>query len=1184
SVVFAERMAECERALAPFVDWSLRNVLADEAMLQRADVVQPVLWAVMVSLAAVWGSVGVVPDVVVGHSQGEIAAAVVAGGLSLEGGARVVAVRSRVIGRVLAGRGGMVSVSASRVEVEGWLGPWAEWLSVAAVNGPGSVVVSGEMAALDEFVGWCEASEVRARRIAVDYASHSVMVEEVREELAELLGDVVARVPEVAWWSTVTGECVRGAVADGGYWYRNLREPVRFADVVGALVADGFRVFVEPSPHPVLTFGAHDTAEQAGVDVTVIPTLRRDMGGLDALQLALGQAWVSGVHVDWLTMLPGHRNRSVDLPTYAFQHRHYWLPMKSVVDGGSELTAPTSDAELDDWQYRVDWTQLTPRPDIHLHGAWLVIGSSAQTGDDHIASIVRWLAASGATPVLITLSDSATDRVAAAQTVADAVGDLTAVSGALSLLALDERPHAQHTFLPVGIAGTLALIQALGDLGLEAPLWCATLGAVSVGDGDPVASPAQQLAWGLGRVAALEYPRRWGGLVDLPATLNDSTGVLLRQALAGRDAEDQVAVRATGLFGRRLVRTELPAEPSGGPWRPEGTTLITGGTGGIGTQLAAWLAARGAERVVLMSRRGLAAPGAPKLVARVTALGTNVTVVECDVADAAALKRVVDQLRADGHDIRTVLHAAASGVLVPLSDTDLTEFADTVRGKMAGAVNLDAIFEDSVTDFVLFSSISGVWGSAVHGAYAASNAFLDGLAEHRRSLGHTATSIAWGIWDPAGGGGMAAALAEDRLRAQGIPFMSPATALDGLGRILGGDQTVAVCAAVDWNRFAPVFTSVRPSRLIGDLPDVRRILGANEADQEDGNDASAALRSRLRNLSDVDRLGKLVELVREQATRVLGYGSPDEIAANRAFRDLGFDSLTAVSMRDRLGTVTGLSLPVTVVFDHSSVSTLARHLRDKLFGAAHQANAVVATPAVVTAVTDPGDSIAIVGMACRYPGNVRSPEDLWQLLVDGRDAYSELPLDRGWDVDEMYHPDPDQPGRSYLRGGYFLHDAAWFDPAFFGISPREALAMDPQQRLAMELAWESFERAGIPIDTMHGEPVGVFVGAAYQGYGGDPRQAGADVEAHIVAGISTSVLSGRVSYAFGLEGPAITVDTACSSSLVAIHLAAQALRHGECTMALAGGVTVMGAPLAFATYSRQRALAMDGRSKAFAAE
>ncbi|MET9913794.1 type I polyketide synthase [Streptomyces sp. NPDC006476] len=1196
--VFRDRFHICADALAPWVDWSPVDVLregAESPLWKRTDVVQPLLWAVMVALAEVWRAHGVQPDAVIGHSQGELAAACVAGALSVADAAQVVVARSRAL-MPLSGTGGMVVVPAPESEVRARIAACGDRLSLAAVNGPRSVVVSGEAQALDDLVAAYAGEQTTARRVDVDYASHSRHVERIREELLGSLAGITPQAAQIPLLSPV--DCrwieVGQTRTDAEYWYTNLRQPVLFSPAVRVLADAGYQVFIEMSPHPVLTAGVTETLEdhsgRAAESSVVIGSLRRDQGGLERMITSLAEAYVRGVGVRWERLFEGTGAARVELPTYAFQHRRYWMeaPRRgaagdetasdglwaSVEAGDAEAIASVLQLDPDDaaaalpaltawrrrveghsaadnWRLREAWTPLTASPPSGRPGRWLAVVPAAGAEHPRVTAVLGALGAD-----VLRWDVHQVDRADMANRLADAAEGDGGLAGVVSLLALDDSIAAGD--IQAALAPTVALVQAWGESGTAAPLWCLTSGAVSTGPEDAAVRPEQAACVGFGRVAALEYPERWGGLVDLPGTVDESVAASLAAVLAG--PEDQVAVRASGAFGRRLVHApSRGAAPQ--PWRARGTVLITGGTGGIGAHLGRWVVSRGAEHVVLASRRGHDAPGAAELAARLRQDGAEITLAACDVGDREALAAVLAGIPAD-RPLTAVFHAA--GLLTedgPIESLTPNQMRSHLAAKAISAWHLHDLTGHLALDaFVLFASGASSWGTGGQAGYAAANAFLESLAHYRRAQGLAATAVSWGAW---GGTGMADDSAtREQLKRHGMLPMHPKMAVATLQRILEDGDTAATVAAIDWTRFAPSFTTGRPSLLFSDIPEFRAAL--TEVDERHA--AESPWPERFAELSAADLRWTLLGILRTEAARILGHAHSDAIDNDMAFRDMGFDSVSAVDLRDRLRAASGLALPATLVFNHPTPTLLVENLLDRLAGAE-------TPPAASTGTTGDEDPIVIAGMACRFPGGADSPEQLWDLLVAERSTEPSFPQDRGWDLDRLTH---------VTRGGGFLADVAGFDAGFFAIAPREALTMDPQQRLVLEVAWEALEHTGIDPLTLTGSRTGVFIGAGGQDYHQLAKLAiDQDIDGHALTGTATSVLSGRLSYTLGLEGPAFTIDTACSSSLTALHLAAQAMRQGECDRALVGGVTIMTTPNLITDFAKYGALAVDGRCKAF---
>ncbi|GAB3085358.1 SDR family NAD(P)-dependent oxidoreductase [Micromonospora schwarzwaldensis] len=1338
---------------------------ARAALLDETRYTQPALFAVEVALHRLLESWGVRPDLLLGHSIGEIAAAHVAGVLTLADAAALVAARGRLMQALPAG-GAMVAVEADETEVAPHL---TDRVGLAAVNGPTSVVLSGDADAVEAVAATLRAAGRRTSRLRVSHAFHSPRMAPMLDAFREVAAGLTYRAPQLPVVSTLTGAPVDAArLTSPEHWVAHVRDTVRFADGVRALHAEGATTFLEIGPGGVLTAMAADCLADASDDLAFVPTLRAGTPEPAALLTAAARLHVRGAPVDRAALAGPGPHVPVALPTYAFRHRHYWLPATPGAptgDAGHPLlaavlpvagtgqvlatgrftatrpatpdgTAPLLPAaalldalghlgERLDTPVLADLRMPAPAPlpaglavDLQIdvaapdaagrraarchvrageHEPWRAVADAvlapvdplagpgvpapawppagarpveaahpllraAWTAGDRLHLDVRlpddaadpdaerygvhpdvldaalgllplagfappagpgerivptdWtgvrrhatgayalrvsLAPAGADAVTLTAVDDAgrpvldVDRIALrAVTLPSAAAAPAPETGPAGLYTVDWRPA------PTGPVPTWTLADAVPATGplppvlvlrlpdgdpdtsvaqradaigldllgvlhrwLDDPRAADTRLAVAVRDGDPAHAPAA----GLLRVARAEHPDRF--LLLHLDTLDDAT---VRAALAAADDEPEVAVRD----GRALLPRLRPATEPDAAARPAlagGAVLLTGGTGGIGRHVAVHLAqAYGVRELVLLSRTGRPAAWTDEL----AATGVDVRVVAADVADRDALAAVLAPL---ADRLVAVVHAAGATDDALLTDLDPDRWAGALRAKVHGAWHLHELTAGlDLAAFVLFSSASATFGSPGQGNYAAGNAFLDALAAHRRALGLPGTALAWGLWAETDGmAGRLTAADLARLARTGTRPLDAAAGLALFDAALRAEPATLV----------PIGLDLAAVRATGEVPALLRALlppaPRRAVVAEPGTGAGTGFADRLAGLGEPDRAALLLDLVRTRCATVVGHAGPEQIEPRRPFKELGFDSLMAVELSNRLSAATGVRLAPHAVFNHPTPELLAAHLHARLLGTA----ATEVADAATVALDEP---VAIVAMACRFPGGIGSPEELWRLLDAGGEVIGDLPTDRGWPLADLYDPEPGTPGRTYTRAGGFLTGLADFDAAFFGISPREALAMDPQHRLLLETSWEALERAGIDPDTLRGSRTGVFAGTHGQDYAdriapgatADDGETVAD-EGHLLTGTAASVLSGRVAYALGLEGPAVTVDTACSASLVALHLAAQALRQGDCDLALAGGVSVLSSPAGLTGFSRQRGLAPDGRCKAFA--
>jgi acyl transferase domain-containing protein/acyl carrier protein len=1136
---------------------------------------QPALFAVEYALADLWRSWGVKPDVVLGHSLGEYVAACVAGCLSLEDALMLIAARARLMNALPRG-GAMVSAQTSEARVLAAIAPYAATVSVAAANAPDSIVFSGTREHVHAVQAALEKDRVRCIELQVSHAFHSHLMEAMLPAYEAVLRRVTFRAPEIALIANVTGQLAGLDVATADYWLRQVREPVRFHASIVTLGRMKCGAVLEVGPDATLLGLARRGVEDP--DVAWLPSLRRARPAWDQILESLAALHVRGVPVDWQAVDEGRGRHRVRLPNAVFQRRRYWVESTRRTNvTTTAVSTAIADAEglcTPEWREAPSAVATPP-----AHGRWIVFTEDAASGEQVAAS----------------LRDAGAACVVAAVT-PHAVSDLDALApeGIVYLCSGSPSPDGdggdeieRRTLQRCSAFLSVAQARMRTASRRAAALWLVTRGTSGL-EGAP--DPVQSAIAGLARAVALESPQAADGHVDLLSSDTDALKALARE-LRQPGADRRVALGAGTRFVSRLIACE-PARGHAPTIRADATYLVTGGTGGLGLEVARWLADHGCRHVALMARRGAATAEARNVIADLECRGVDVAVLPGDVSQEADVRRALEAIRDTGHPLRGIIHAAGVIDDAPVDGLSDARLASVFAPKVRGAWHLHRWSQaDPLDFFVLFSSGASLLGSAAQGNYAAANAFMDALAGLRRREGRPALSVNWGPWAEVGMAASLGAGKQARIERTGLKRLSPASGRAALASAMARDLPQVGVLPADWDVFAATYPSL--SSFVSELTG-QSAADAAVFDREE----LAAFVARVQAAPARDRVAVVADLLEREIRRALALADGDEVDPLTGLFEMGMDSLTVTEFTRALRRRTGCDLPATLVYDHPSIARLAPHVLDAVLSAPASATPA-APPAVVRATPEPpatpvavaaspqplvppsrgAEPIAVIGMGCRFPGGAVDAESCWRVLRDGVDTIGRVPPARYEHVFEH----EGAATRADAVQAALLDGIDGFDAGFFGITPREAALIDPQQRLLLEVAWEALEDAGVSPAALAGSRTGVFIGISQQDYLELLRRNGGSAarEMYLATGNGLCFASGRLSYLLGLRGPSLSLDTACSSSLVALHLACESLRRRECDTAIVGGVQLILSPSVFTMIGSSGALAADGRCKPF---
>jgi myxalamid-type polyketide synthase MxaC len=957
--LFRETLERCDELIARYAGWSLLEQFQVEegnSRLDQTEVAQPAIFALQLGLVSLWSAWGIKPDVLVGHSVGEIAAACVAKCLSLEDAVRLVVLRGRLMQRAT-GCGRMTSLEATPQELEEIVENFRDQVAIAAQNAPRSSVLSGDTDAIEEAVRQAELRGLHNRWLPVKYAFHSPQMVPLAEELLACLHPMRPAACTVRMVSTVTADFVSGKELSREYWAENMKRPVQFAAAIECLLKDGANTFIEIAPHPVLSASILVCAGEKATSICVAASLRRGQPERATMLAALGEIWAHGTAVDFST-LHLDAGPAVSLPAYAWQHQRYWIQPRTATRA---FAAPAARdvSQQTDLLYGITW-KLVPEPTVTpaKGGTWLVFtgGSPVEkqvctllAGCGRVVSVAPGHGFREISPRAFEvdpLQPEDFEKVLATVEQGD-----SPFRGAIFLWALgatfpEDADDAAIAPVEARVCGgALHLTQALSRKRVpeDFRLLFVTRGAQPVVPSDHDLALAQAPLWGFSNSVALEHPALKPRTIDLEPQTSDSDPDSIWNALFS-EKEPRLAIRASCRYVQRLERKRLSAPMAAisdgtdqdthpGKIDSEATYVIAGGTGALGVQCAQLLFELGARNLVLLSRSG-PREAARQAMALLEQQGARVITLQGDMSNAEDCERILHHLGQTMPPVKGVLYVAGVVEDGTIEQQSWPSLIKVMKPKVFGPWNLLHGLDARKLDFVVFfSSVASVFGSAGQSNYALANSFLDALACDLAAQGAKSLSVNWGPWK---GEGMAASLSDQdrrRLAGRGLLYMEPKVARDLLSRLLfsGGGQRIV--AAIDWANAVGADGSMR---LLASELKIAAAQGAAAASTESTQEVR--LLEMLREASPTRRKKVLIEYLRERVARIFGLDvSAVEIA--RPFREIGLDSLLAVELRNVISKHLEKSLPATLLFDYPTIDVLSERLLGEVFGLKAEAKA-----------------------------------------------------------------------------------------------------------------------------------------------------------------------------------------------------------------------------------------------------